>query len=83
MPSIQRVLLEAVVQAEFGALRVLTTHLEYYSLPQRQAQINTIRHLHSEASAHARQPRPGEGEGEEGGSFEEFERPPAALLCGA
>lgn len=80
VPSMQRVLLEAVVQAEFGAVRVMTTHLEYYSLPQRQAQIDAIRHLHAEACAHARQPR--RGEGEQGGSFEVYERPSAALLCG-
>jgi endonuclease/exonuclease/phosphatase family metal-dependent hydrolase len=80
VPSMQRVLLEAVVQAEFGALRVMTTHLAYYSLVQRQAQIDAIRHLHTEACAHARQPR--RGEGEQGGSFEVFERPGAALLCG-
>lgn len=78
--SMQRVLLEAVVQAEFGALRVLTTHLEYYSALQRAAQIDAIRQLHAEACAHARRPR--KGKGEEGGSFEVLARPAAALLCG-
>jgi endonuclease/exonuclease/phosphatase family metal-dependent hydrolase len=80
VPSMQRVLLEAVVQAEFGALRVMTTHLEYYSALQRAAQIDAIRQLHVEACAHASRPR--RGEGEQGGSFEVFERPVAALLCG-
>ncbi len=80
VPSMQRVLLEAVVHAEFGPLRVLTTHLEYYSMPQRQAQIDAIRRLHAEACAQARQPR--RGENEAGGSFEVFARPQAALLCG-
>jgi endonuclease/exonuclease/phosphatase family metal-dependent hydrolase len=80
VPSMQRVLLEVVVQTEFGPLRVLTTHLEYYSLAQRQAQIDAIRHLHTEACAHAGQPR--RGEGEQGGSFEVFARPASALLCG-
>jgi len=80
VPSMQRVLLEAVVQAEFGPLRVMTTHLAYYSTHQRQAQIEAIRRLHVEACAHARQPR--RGEGEAGGSFEVFARPQAALLCG-
>jgi len=80
VPGMQRVLLEVVVQTEFGAVRVMTTHLEYYSLPQRQAQIAAIRHLHAEACTHAQQPR--RGEGEQGGSFEVFERPTAALLCG-
>ncbi len=80
VPSMQRVLLEAVLQAEFGPVRVLTTHLEYYSLLQRQAQIDAIRGLHAEACAQARQPR--RGENEAGGSFEVFARPSAALLCG-
>lgn len=80
VPSMQRVLVEAVVFADIGPVRVLTTHLEYYSRRQREAQIDAIRALHAEACAHARAPRQGEGEG--GGSFEVFERPAAAILCG-
>ena len=80
VPSMQRVLLEVVVQAAFGPLRVLTTHLEYYSPIQRRAQVDALRRLHAEACAHGRQPRIGKGE--EGGSFEVFPRPAAALLCG-
>jgi endonuclease/exonuclease/phosphatase family metal-dependent hydrolase len=80
VPSMQRVLVEAVVTTEFGPLRVMTTHLEYYSRIQREAQIDAIRHLHAEACAHARRPR--KGEGEEEGSFEVFERPLAAIVCG-
>src|SRR5690606_33799244 len=44
-PSMQRVLVEAVVTAELGPLRVMTTHLEYYSQRQREAQIDAIRRL--------------------------------------
>lgn len=80
VPSMQRVLLEAVVEGPFGWLRVLTTHLEYYSRPQREAQIDALRRLHAEACAHARRPRMGEGE--EGGSFEVLPRPASAVLCG-
>ncbi len=80
VPSMQRVVLEAVIQSEFGPVRVLTTHLEYYSRTQREAQIDAIRALHAKACAHAREPRAGEGE--EGGSFEVFERPESAILCG-
>ncbi|MCS6786550.1 MAG: endonuclease/exonuclease/phosphatase family protein [Thiobacillaceae bacterium] len=80
LPSMQRVLLEAVVESALGPVRVLTTHLEYYSRLQRRAQIEAIRALHAEACAHARTPR--RGEGEEGGSFEVFPRPASALLCG-
>lgn len=80
VPSMQRVLLEAVVVAPWGALRVMTTHLEYYSAKIRAEQIGAIRALHAEACAHARAPRAGKGE--EGGSFEVFARPASAVLCG-
>jgi endonuclease/exonuclease/phosphatase family metal-dependent hydrolase len=78
-PSMQRVLVEAVVTADVGPLRVLTTHLEYYSQRQRQAQIDAIRRLHAEACAmSARSPLAEE----QGGTFEVFPRPEQALLCG-
>lgn len=80
VPSMQRVLLEAVVEAPFGWLRVLTTHLEYYSRRQREAQIDALRGLHATTCAHARNPRMGKGE--EGGSFEVLPRPASAVLCG-
>lgn len=79
-PSMQRVLLEAVVTAPFGPLRVLTTHLEYYSPLIRAAQVAALRELHAQACDHARMPRVGEGE--EGGSFEVLPRPSMAMLCG-
>jgi endonuclease/exonuclease/phosphatase family metal-dependent hydrolase len=79
-PSMQRVLLEVVVATGLGPVRILTTHLEYYSRVQREAQIDAIRRLHAEACAHSRRPR--RGEGEAGGSFEVSARPAAAILCG-
>jgi endonuclease/exonuclease/phosphatase family metal-dependent hydrolase len=79
VPSMQRVLVEAVVTADIGPLRVMTTHLEYYSQHQRQAQIDAIRRLHAEACAMAlRVPLPEE----QGGAFEVFPWPAEALLCG-
>jgi endonuclease/exonuclease/phosphatase family metal-dependent hydrolase len=78
-PSMQRVLVEAVVEADVGPLRVMTTHLEYYSRAQREAQIDALRRLHAEACAMAlRRPLPDEA----GGSFEVFPRPAEAILCG-
>jgi len=78
-PSMQRVLVEAVVHADVGPLRVMTTHLEYYSRRQRETQIDAIRQLHAEACAmSARLPLVEE----QGGSFEVFPRPAQALLCG-
>lgn len=76
-PSMQRVLLEAVID---NRVRVLTNHLEYYSAPIRAAQIDALRAHHVEACAQARSPR--QGEGEQGGSFEVLPRPAGALLCG-
>jgi endonuclease/exonuclease/phosphatase family metal-dependent hydrolase len=61
-------------------VRVMTTHLEYYSAPIRRAQVAAIREIHAEACAHARMPR--QGTGESGGSFEVLPRPASALLCG-
>jgi endonuclease/exonuclease/phosphatase family metal-dependent hydrolase len=48
-----RMLLEAVVQAPFGPLRVMTTHLEYYSQTQRAAQGEALRAHHAQACGHA------------------------------
>lgn len=78
-PSMQRVLVEAVVEADVGPLRVMTTHLEYYSQAQREAQIDAIRRLHAEACAMSKRRYLAE---EAGGSFEVFPRPREALLCG-
>lgn len=48
-PSMPRVALEAVIEAPSGALRVTTTHLEYYSAEHRAAQVGRLRALHAEA----------------------------------
>lgn len=78
-PSMQRVLVEAVVTADIGPLRIMTTHLEYYSQHQREIQIGTIRRLHREACAMSQRKLLTE---EQGGTFEVFPRPAQALLCG-
>jgi len=51
--SMPRVLLEAMLQTPFGPLRVMTTHLEYYSATQRAAQLDAVRNRHAEACGHA------------------------------
>ncbi|MCC7274281.1 MAG: endonuclease/exonuclease/phosphatase family protein, partial [Alphaproteobacteria bacterium] len=56
MRSMPRLLLEAVVEAPFGSLRVMTTHLEFYSLVQRTAQVEAIRSAHRLAAARTRLP---------------------------
>ena len=52
-PSMPRVALEVLVDAPFGPLRVITTHLEYYASANRAAQIERLRELHAEACARA------------------------------
>ncbi len=54
--SMPRVAASVTVNAESGPLRIMTTHLEFYSRTQRLAQIAALRGLHTEASAHARKP---------------------------
>jgi endonuclease/exonuclease/phosphatase family metal-dependent hydrolase len=77
--SMQRIAFEAVVQARWGPVRVLTTHLEYYSAIQRQAQVEALRGLHQEACGHAASPRPS---GESSGPFTALPRPASAILAG-
>jgi endonuclease/exonuclease/phosphatase family metal-dependent hydrolase len=50
--SMRRQALEVTVQAAFGPLRVTTTHLEYYSATQRDAQIGRLLDLQQEASSY-------------------------------
>jgi endonuclease/exonuclease/phosphatase family metal-dependent hydrolase len=55
-PSVRnmpRLLLEATIDTPFGPLRVMTTHLEYYSAAQRAAQVEALRARHAEACGHA------------------------------
>jgi endonuclease/exonuclease/phosphatase family metal-dependent hydrolase len=50
--SMRRQALEVTVQAPFGPLRVTNTHLEYYSVAQRDAQIGRLLELQQEASSY-------------------------------
>ena len=74
-----RMLLEAVVQAPFGNLRVMTTHLEYYSAVQREAQVEGVRARHAEASEHARRDRP---VNRSEGPFHSLAQTPSAIVTG-
>jgi endonuclease/exonuclease/phosphatase family metal-dependent hydrolase len=51
--SMTRGLIEAVVMAPMGPVRVLTTHLEYFSLKIRQAQVEAVRHIVADGVARA------------------------------
>jgi endonuclease/exonuclease/phosphatase family metal-dependent hydrolase len=78
-PSMFRVALEAVVEADVGPLRVMSTHLEFYSEKQRLAQVARLRELHQEACAHARSPARAE---KPDSPFADTARPISAILCG-
>ena len=79
VPSMQRVALEATVLTPAGPWRVTTTHLEYYSPLQRAAQVEALRDLHREATAHALAARPGTASD---GPFDRVTRGAPSVLCG-
>jgi endonuclease/exonuclease/phosphatase family metal-dependent hydrolase len=68
-----------VVDPTLGPVRVMTTHLEYYSAPQRRAQAQAVRALHDEASTMAAAPPE---PSDDGGPFQTKVHTPHALLCG-
>ncbi|WP_075793219.1 endonuclease/exonuclease/phosphatase family protein [Massilia putida] len=74
-----RGMIETVLEAPGGKLRLLTTHLEYYSPVQRGAQVRRIRELHEEACARAAvyQPEP-----DLEPPFQLGFRPGTAIYCG-
>ena len=51
--TMSRVAVEATLQCPMGPVRITTTHLEYYSDVQRQAQARRLRELHDEAGGRA------------------------------
>lgn len=53
VPTMPRMALEAVLKTPMYALRVTTTHLEFYSSAQRLAQADALRATHGEAYQHA------------------------------
>ena len=55
--NMPRILIEAVVLAPFGPVRVMTTHLEYSSAKLRAAQVQGIREAHRTACAREATPR--------------------------
>ena len=74
VPSMPRVAVEAVIEAPFGPLRIITTHLEYYSSAHRAAQIDRLAEVHREALAQRLEVKEG--------SFQSPRRPASAIVCG-
>jgi endonuclease/exonuclease/phosphatase family metal-dependent hydrolase len=74
-PSMPRIAVEATVSSAFGPLRVVSTHLEYYSAEHRTAQIARIAQLRLEWLAE-RKPV------DEEGPFRSQPTPASTIVCG-
>ena len=75
--NMPRVLIEAVLSAPFGPVRVMTTHLEYSSDKLRRAQVEGIREAHRTACARVDRPSvPGPG------TYKVYPRTKSAILTG-
>ena len=77
--TMPRVAVEATLQAPMGALRVSTTHLEYYSDVQRRAQAARLAELHGEACRRAMTPGAATANG---GPFDATPQTTSAILAG-
>ena len=75
--NMPRLLLEAVVEAPSGPLRIMTTHLEYSSSELRRAQVEGIREAHR--TAHERHVTPRENGP---GTYVRFPTTSSAVLTG-
>lgn len=74
-----RIALEVAVTTPSGPLRVITTHLEWYSKVQRTAQIEALRAIYADGRAHARL---GSITDTSGGSFHTYLRPAPTVITG-
>lgn len=77
--SMQRGAIEVTLQTPCGLLRVINTHLEYFSPLQRAAQVERLRELHRDAHLQAAVSAPGD---DENGPFCAVARAAPALLVG-
>lgn len=78
LPSMQRTLAVCTVMAPWGPVRLMTTHLEYYSQAMRHAQAAALRDWHLQACALAERPP----KSEEGTPYQPKAHTVDALLCG-
>ena len=74
-----RIALEAVLTAPSGPIRVITTHLEYYGTQPRTAQVEALRRIYADGSAHARL---GGIVDSSGGPFHTRMRPASTVITG-
>ncbi|MFZ4624269.1 MAG: endonuclease/exonuclease/phosphatase family protein [Rhodoferax sp.] len=80
VPSMPRMCSVVTVKhPDLGAMRIMTTHLAYYSQSQRMAQAQALRELHAQACALALTPPQPE---EENSPFQAKLHTTQAILCG-
>jgi endonuclease/exonuclease/phosphatase family metal-dependent hydrolase len=79
VPGMPRVAVEVVVRADIGDVRVITTHLEYYSQRKRAAQVNALRAIYAEGHGYAANPRVGL---EDEGPYLAQPRPAETIITG-
>lgn len=77
--SMPRMCTSVTVMASFGPVRVMTTHLEFYSTRQRMAQAQALLDIHAQSCAQAAQPSLMD---ETGGPFQSKVHASSAVLCG-
>ncbi|MDO9197082.1 endonuclease/exonuclease/phosphatase family protein [Rhodoferax sp.] len=77
--SMPRMCTSATVLTPLGPLRVMTTHLEFYSPRQRLAQAQALVDLHAQACSQAAQPPLSDESGE---PFQNKVHTASAVLCG-
>ena len=77
--TMPRVAVEATLQAPMGAVRLTTTHLEYFSETQRRAQAVRLRNLHDEACQRAARDPP---QDRDGSPFDPTPQTVHAILAG-
>ncbi len=77
--SMPRVCTSITVMSALGPVRVMTTHLEFYSTRQRLAQAHALVGLHAQACGHAAHPPLDD---ETGAPFQNKVHTASAILCG-
>jgi endonuclease/exonuclease/phosphatase family metal-dependent hydrolase len=74
-----RIALEAVVSGDDGPMRIITTHLEYYGIRKRAAQVDALRAIYADGNGHARF---GGIVDRTGGPFHTLPRPAPTVITG-
>jgi endonuclease/exonuclease/phosphatase family metal-dependent hydrolase len=83
VPSMPRVCLEVIVEGLIGPVRVMNTHLEYYSRIQRMTQIAALHTLQSDAVRLADMGgQVAGGNAKADSPFAVWPRPTSAVVCG-